>query len=398
MRKAKTYAVVSCILLFIGTGCQQSNTPPVYSGTIEGKEFVIQSELGGMIETMSLEEGQAVQQHQTVATLSSDEYRLRVTEAKAAVDAAQAKWEEARSGSRGEKIREAAAKVEQAQALTTQAAAKAQAVAAQISVLEANKTQLENKKQGAKQTLTYQQDRLQKAQALWQAGALSEHEVNALKEAVNQAQTTVNDIEKQMSTIDAQIAQARQEEAASIAAQTSSVAGTKAAQANLDLLRAGDTNYTLRNLLAQKEAADSKLAQARLLLSKTFIRSPENGVILRKHVEMGEVIKPGATLYTLLKRDDLEVVVYVPEAALNQVQTGQKATITVDAYPKRAFSGVVTRIANQAEFTPKNVQTPEERTKMVFAVTIKITDGLRELKPGMPADIVFLPMKAGEKK
>jgi HlyD family secretion protein len=395
MRKVKTYAVVSCILLFIGAGCQQSNTPPVYSGIIEGKEFAIQSELGGMIETMSLEEGQAVQQHQTVAKLVADEYKLRVTEAKAAVDAAQAKWEEARSGSRGEKIQEAAAKVEQAQALTAQAAAKAQAVATQISVLEANKMQLENKKQGAKQTLAYQQDRLQKAQALWKAGALSENEVNALQEAVNQAQTTVNDIEKQMHTIDAQIAQARQEEAASMAAQTSFSAGTKAAQANLDLLRAGDT---LRNLLAQKEAADSKLAQARLLLSKTFIRSPENGVILRKHAEKGEVIKPGTTLYTLLKRDDLEVVVYVPEAALNQVQTGQKAAITVDAYPKRTFSGVVTRIANQAEFTPKNVQTPDERTKMVFAVTIKVTDGLQELKPGMPADIVLLPRKAGEKK
>jgi HlyD family secretion protein len=264
-----------------------------------------------------------------------------------------------------------------------------------MSVLAANKAQLMNKLEGARNTLAYQQSRLKKAETLGQAGAISEQEIETLRETVNQAQTIVYDIEKQMSTIDAQMNQTRQEEIAGKAAQASAEAGVRAAQANLDLLRAGDTNYTLRGLLAQKEAADSKLAQAKLLLGKTIVRAPETGTILRKHVEAGEVIKPGATLYTLLKKGELEVVVYVPEASLNQVKTGQKAFVRVDAYPNRSFSGTVTRIASQAEFTPKNVQTPDERTKMVFAVTIKLTDGLNELKPGMPADITFAQTKEG---
>jgi HlyD family secretion protein len=381
--------------LLICMGCGQQSQPAVYSGTIEGKEIAVQSELGGIVKSMTLEEGSRVEKNQKTAELASEEYRLRIDEAKAMADAAKAKLDEAGAGSRTEKIREAVAKVEQAQALSEQASSKTRTVETQMSVLAANKAQLMNKLEGARNTLAYQQSRLKKAETLGQAGAISEQEIETLRETVNQAQTIVYDIEKQMSTIDAQMNQTRQEEIAGKAAQASAEAGVRAAQANLDLLRAGDTNYTLRGLLAQKEAADSKLAQAKLLLGKTIVRAPETGTILRKHVEAGEVIKPGATLYTLLKKGELEVVVYVPEASLNQVKTGQKAFVRVDAYPNRSFSGTVTRIASQAEFTPKNVQTPDERTKMVFAVTIKLTDGLNELKPGMPADITFAQTKEG---
>ncbi|MCG6197529.1 multidrug transporter, partial [Anoxybacillus sp. LAT_38] len=79
---------------------------------------------------------------------------------------------------------------------------------------------------------------------------------------------------------------------------------------------------------------------------------------------------------------------------LGRVRPGETVGIQVDAYPGETFRGVISAVADKAEFTPKNVQTPDERTKLVFAVTIRISEGLDKLKPGMPAD-VLLPGKEG---
>jgi multidrug resistance efflux pump len=97
---------------------------------------------------------------------------------------------------------------------------------------------------------------------------------------------------------------------------------------------------------------------------------------------------PGAALFTLADLDQVTLTVYVPEAELGKVALGQEVEVTVDAYDQ-VFPGQVTHIASQAEFTPKNVQTQEERVHMVFAVKIRLDNPDHQLKPGMPADAVF---------
>lgn len=168
-------------------------------------------------------------------------------------------------------------------------------------------------------------------------------------------------------------------------------AGVAAAQAQYDN-NSGDYQEALLN------QAKARQNQIQYQLEKTNIASPVEGIILHRHMEIGEIVKPGATVFTVLKKGELQVVVYVPEANLNQVKVGQEATIKVDAYPDQSFTGKITHISNKAEFTPKNVQTPEERTKMVFAVTIKVTKGINELKPGMPADVTFPTATTSEGK
>lgn len=168
-------------------------------------------------------------------------------------------------------------------------------------------------------------------------------------------------------------------------------AGVAAAQAQYDN-NSGDYQEALLN---QAKARQSQLQHQ---LEKTQIASPVDGIVLHQHIEIGQIVKPGATVFTILKKGEMEVVVYVPEANLNQVKIGQTATIKVDAYPDKDFTGKITHISTKAEFTPKNVQTPEERTKMVFAVTVKITEGIDELKPGMPADVSFPPAQTTEGK
>ena len=104
------------------------------------------------------------------------------------------------------------------------------------------------------------------------------------------------------------------------------------------------------------------------------------------HVRVGEVVKPGTSLVTMVDFTDTYVTVYVPEPELPRVKLGQTAEVFIDGRPGQPFVGKVRRIASQAEFTPKYVQTVEERTRTVFAVEIALENKEGVLKPGMPAD------------
>jgi len=143
-------------------------------------------------------------------------------------------------------------------------------------------------------------------------------------------------------------------------------------------------------------AAEARLAQAQAsvdLLRKTIsdctITSPVNGVVTRRPVEAGELISPGATVLTVSELDNVHIMIYVTEKELGRVGLGREAEVTIDSAPGRMFKGRVTYISPEAEFTPKNVQTREDRVKLVFGVKVEVPnpDGL--LKPGMPADALL---------
>ncbi|TGU93970.1 HlyD family efflux transporter periplasmic adaptor subunit, partial [Mesorhizobium sp. M00.F.Ca.ET.186.01.1.1] len=209
------------------------------------------------------------------------------------------------------------------------------------------------------------------------------------KEAVNQATTQLNQWTAQVAQVKAAYSSAEEEAAAAAAQIGTAKAQEQGAQAELDLAREGSTVYTIRALLAAQEQAQARLDQAMLQLDKTRVVAAEDGVLLRSSVEQGEVVKTGATLFTMMKADQLKLVVYIPEAQLNRVQKGQEVGIQVDAYPNETFKGTISRISEKAEFTPKNVQTQDERTKLVFAVTIDVAKGQEKIKPGMPADVLL---------
>jgi multidrug resistance efflux pump len=145
------------------------------------------------------------------------------------------------------------------------------------------------------------------------------------------------------------------------------------------------------NLKAAEANLRAELAAIDLELAKTVILAPSDGVVMTMNIHPGELYVPGSNAMTLGALDDLRVTVYVPENLYGQVQLGNPVEITADSFPDQAFSGVVTRISDRAEFTPSNVQTPEERVKLVFAVEVAALEGDGQLKPGMPADVKFLP-------
>lgn len=162
------------------------------------------------------------------------------------------------------------------------------------------------------------------------------------------------------------------------------------AQAQVDALQIGATPEQIAAVAAQVEVARAAQLALEVQLDKLTLRAPISGLVLERPVHVGELALPGAPLMTLADLDNLNLTVYVPEAQLGEVQIGQPVSVTVDAYPDRAFMGTVTFVASEAEFTPKNVQTREERVNMVFAVKVSLPNPDHALKPGMPADAVLL--------
>jgi HlyD family secretion protein len=157
----------------------------------------------------------------------------------------------------------------------------------------------------------------------------------------------------------------------------------KQAQDNVDTAQA--------NLAAAQAQTEAQLKAIDLQLDKLVVRAPEDGVVLTRSVEAGEVAQAGMSAITLGRLNDLKVTVYIAEDRYGQLSLGDHASLSVDSYPGQTFDAVVTRISDQAEYTPRNVQTKEVRQTTVYGVELSIQGGQSKLIPGMPTDVTFSP-------
>ncbi len=161
----------------------------------------------------------------------------------------------------------------------------------------------------------------------------------------------------------------------------------QAAQA-LQLLEVGPRPERIEAQRATVEQARATVAQIDAMLANSVIHAPFDGVVTVKDREIGETVQPGAPVLTVTNLNDRWVRIYIPETRIGAVHLGEPATITADTYQGRIYRGAVSFIASEAEFTPKNVQTTDERVKLVYAVKVRITrDSTYDLKPGIPADV-----------
>ncbi len=140
---------------------------------------------------------------------------------------------------------------------------------------------------------------------------------------------------------------------------------------------------------AKQSSALQRLKEVEVSFRETKIYAPADGVILSRVAEEGEVVNPGQVIYTMVDLNKLYIKVYIPEPELGKVKLGQQARVYVDAYPDRYFNGTLTRVYERAEFTPKNVETKDERVKLVFGAEVSVENPEGLLKPGMPADVVL---------
>jgi len=165
----------------------------------------------------------------------------------------------------------------------------------------------------------------------------------------------------------------------------------------LTSLESGDQSLMVQAADSGVQQAEAVFAQAQAALAlidiqmeKTIISSPTDGIVLTRNLEEGEMLVPGSVALTIGQLDEVSLTVYIPETEYGKIKLGDTVSITVDSFPGEIFSGTVTYISDQAEFTPRNVQTVDGRKTTVYAVKITVPNTNLELKPGMPADVIFI--------
>jgi HlyD family secretion protein len=158
------------------------------------------------------------------------------------------------------------------------------------------------------------------------------------------------------------------------------------AQAQANATAAGSKITQAQKAIDQAQAAVNLI---NVQLAKLVITAPLDGVVLSRNIQPGEVILAGGSAFTLGALDRLTITVYIPENRYGEVKLGQLATVKVDSFPNQTFEATVTHISDQAEFTPRNVQTIEGRQTTVFAIELSVQNSGELLKPGMPADVTF---------
>jgi HlyD family secretion protein len=168
------------------------------------------------------------------------------------------------------------------------------------------------------------------------------------------------------------------------------------AAAQVRLVKSGPRREQIVAQEAAVAQARAALAAAEVALGRTVLRAAMAGLVTARHREPGEVVAPGAPVLSILDRSDRWVRTYVPEDRLAAVALGTTVTLRTDTFPGKTYAGRVVFLASEAEFTPKNVQTPEERVRLVYAAKVRIDgDPAFELKPGLPVD-VELPLQRGD--
>ncbi|HAR94466.1 MAG TPA: ABC transporter substrate-binding protein [Deltaproteobacteria bacterium] len=163
----------------------------------------------------------------------------------------------------------------------------------------------------------------------------------------------------------------------------------KIAQEALSLVKEGPRQEDIRVAEHRRAQAKAVLDASQQRLKDTVLTAPLTGVVLRKNLERGETVGAGVPVYTIGDLKSPWIKVYVPEPSIGKVRLGQDARLTTDSFPNKTYEGKISFISSETEFTPKQVQTQEERVKLVFGVKVTVDNERDELKPGMPADVTI---------
>jgi len=295
-----------------------------------------------------------------------------------------------KQGARKDQIEQARAAVTQVQALANEANLDLQRAQKLFDKGAIPASQLDSARTASKSSQA-QLDQAKARLADLEAGA-TPAEISQAQAAVAQAKAEMDGAAKGLRIAREQHAQKltpSQQLASSRTQYVTGLAQLQGAKARLLELLNGTRPEQVDAAFSQVEQARAAVGQARTFLDSTSVESPISGAVITRAVEPGDLATIGSTLMVLADLTRIQLKVYVEEPVYGRIKLGQSADVTVDSYPTQVFKGRVTEIAQQAEFTPKEIQTPEQRAKLVFAVKITIPNVEGKLKPGMPADALL---------
>jgi HlyD family secretion protein len=360
-----------------------ANRPPsnriVVSGNIELTEVSISFKTAGRLIERTVDEGDAVKNGQVIARLDRDQL------------SAQKDREAAGLASSNDQLAQALTSLEYQRATT---AADIETRKADLAAAEARLAELRNgsrpqEKLDAKAAVdsaASQVDRTKRdwdrAQTLYKNDDISTAQFDQFRDAWQNAEAALKSVKERESLV---LAGPRTEQINGQCAQVEHArAALKMAEASaLEIKRREQELSTRRSEINRSKAS---LALINSQIDDTTAVSPVDGVVLVKSADVGEVLAPGTTVVTVGDIDHPWLRGYINEIDLAKVKLGSKARVTTDSYPGKVYEGRVTFIASEAEFTPKQIQTQQERVKLVYRIKIEIANPNHELKSNMPAD------------
>lgn len=299
----------------------------IFSNSIEAKDVEISSKVNGRISKIFIKEGEQVQAGQNLLILEGDEIKAQMEQAKASLKKSESELLDLRKGSRSQEVNQAEANTAMAQALLEQSKAKYGNDLADFNRME----------------------------GLYKKGAISEQSFNKYKTQKSVSENDVKSYEEELIK----------------------------AKENESLVKEGPRADQIEVLKSQVEFNKAKVKELIKYNDELTVLAPLDGEVSSFDLKVGEVVMAFQTLLTVTDLNDMYVRIYIPGNKLSIIKLNQKVKIKADSFPKEYFEGYISYIGAQAEYTPRNIQTPEERTKLVYPVKIQITNRENKLRDGM---------------
>lgn len=327
------YSLLALIIPLLLSGCNfgNDNNQLVYTGTVESDKVDLKSEIPDKINKVFVKEGEKVKKGMTLIEINTKALELDLKKLEASLTLSQAKLADLCNGSRKEEILQA----------------------------EANLKNIASLQTNAGDDYAYRLENFNRLQELYTQGAISKQQLDDAQALLDRATATVVSFEQQY----------------------------KAAQAQLDLRLNGPTEKQIQMAQSEVDIKKAEIMRLKHTIDRGKIISPIDGIVQSLNYQEGELVGAGSNIATLTAMDNLWIKIFVPEKMLHKVSLGQTVPLSLPATENDTLTGEIIYISSEAEFTPKNVESKENKQEMVFAVKIRINDHKHPIKPGMLIDV-----------
>ncbi len=373
MRNVKRFIPLVVLAAIIGTYYAYqhylSKRPFEWAGTVEARAVTVGSRTGGRIKEILVREGDRVKAQQPLIVLEPGDLEAQRAIAVAQVEQASAALEKLQKGARPEEIAQAKAHAAQASAAfaETRHGSRAEEIAAAEARLAEAQAQVDKTQLDA-----------DRAHRLLASQAIPQAEADAADTARRTAAAQRDALQKVLEEVRAGARSEETEHAAARAAEAEAAAKLVVAGARVEDLRAAE---------GQVAAAKARVDQLDIMLGELTIRAPSAARVESLELRPGDILAPNAPAATLLENDQLYVRIYVPETQVGHIHVDQHVPISVDSFADKTFAGKVEHIDASGQYSPRNLQTADERADQVFAVRIGLLEGRDMLRAGMAATI-----------
>ncbi len=364
-------------LVIVSTSCEKSgwgfgrDKAMVLSGTIETREIRVGSKVGGRIVEVLVEEGSEVESGQAIARFDIADLEAQQAQAEARIAQQKARLERLERGARTE---------EKAQARAATETARANLDAIRNWPRREEIEQSRAAVAGAEAELNSAEAAYRRAQRLRESGDISTQEYDSARFRYDNTRAR---LEAEKKRLDLLLNGSRAEDVRAAEERF------RQAQQAEKLVLAGPRAEEIADARAQLSEAQARLEQIKVQIAEGVVKSPANATVEVLSVRPGDLLSPNQTLARLLEKDQTFLRIYVPEPQLVLIKVGQRAKIRVDTLTNRLFDGVIEQINSAGEFTPRNIQSRDERNHQVFGVKVRVDNREGKLKSGMAADVTI---------